>query len=72
VARLDGRGQVDPDAAGRHAERALGVAAGTVTAVVALRTAHEIPAVEAERIFPPYLTAMERLVEYVDAWASQS
>jgi hypothetical protein len=48
------------------------VAAGTVAAVVALRTAHEIPAVEAERLFPPYLTAMERLVEYVDGWAGRS
>jgi hypothetical protein len=72
VAVLDGRGQLDPEAAGRHAEHALGLAAGTVAAIVALRTAHEIPAVEAERLFPPYLTAMERLVEYVDGWAGRS
>jgi hypothetical protein len=68
VARLEGRGQIDPDAAGRHAEHVLGVPGGAVAGIVALTNVHEIPAAEAERIFPPYLAAMERLVEYIDRW----
>jgi hypothetical protein len=71
LARLEGRGSVDPPTAGRHAERVLGVPGGTITDVVALVTVHEISAPEAERIFPTYLAAMERLVEYVDGWGSR-
>lgn len=69
LARLEGR-PVDADfeAAGRHAERTLGLSGGTLTDVVKLAHVHEIPAAEAERIFPTYLIAMERLVEYVDGW----
>lgn len=68
VARLEGRGQLDPVAAGRHAERILALSGGVITDVVALTRVHEIPAAEAERIFPGYLAAMEQLVEYVDRW----
>jgi hypothetical protein len=32
---------------------------------------HEISAADAERLFPPYLAALERLVEYVDAWGNK-
>jgi hypothetical protein len=58
----------DPEAAGRHAERLLGVPGGTITDIVKLTKVHEIPAAEAERLFPTYLAAMERLVGYVDSW----
>lgn len=68
LARLEGRGQLDALAAGRHAERILALSGGVITDVVALTRVHEIPAAEAERIFPGYLAAMERLVEYVDGW----
>jgi hypothetical protein len=68
VARLEGRVQIDAEAAGRHAEHALGVPGGAIAGIVALMNVHEIPAAEAERIFPPYLAAMERLVEYIDRW----
>jgi len=71
VARLEGRADVDTAGAGRHAERVLGVAGGTLTEVVNLARVHEIPASEAERLFPPYLAAMEKLVEYVDGWSEQ-
>jgi hypothetical protein len=36
--------------------------------VIALGRAHDLPAAEAERLFPSYLAAMERLVEHVDRW----
>ncbi|HEX7136752.1 MAG TPA: hypothetical protein VF219_02855 [Vicinamibacterales bacterium] len=68
LARLEGRGQLDTVGAGRHAERILALAGGVITDVVALTRVHEITAAEAERIFPAYLAAMERLVEYVDRW----
>src|SRR5262245_58523619 len=65
VARLEGRTDADPEGAGRHAERVLGLAGGTLTDVVALTKVHEISSTGAERIFPTYLAAMERLVDYV-------
>ena len=68
VARLEGKGQLDAVTAGRHAERILTVSGGVITDVVALTRVHEISAAEAVRIFPGYLVAMERLVEYVDRW----
>lgn len=72
VARLEGRSDGDAAGAGRHLERALGIPAGAITEVVALAGVHEISAPDAERLFPPYLRAMERLVEYVDGWSSTS
>src|SRR5262245_7933324 len=68
VARLEGQTSADAEAAGRHLERALGVAGGTLANVVKLAKVHEISGADGERIFPPYLAAVERLVEYVDGW----
>ena len=39
-------------------------------AIVALVGAHDIAAAEAERIFPAYVEAVERLVTYVDQWTA--
>jgi hypothetical protein len=69
VARLEGRVDSNAEAAGRHAERALNVAPGSITDVCRLVKVHEISGAEAERIFPPYFAAVERLVEYVDGWS---
>jgi hypothetical protein len=71
VARLEGRTDHDAAAAGRHVEHALGLAGGTVTDIVALAEVHEISSAEAERLFPPYLDASERLVSYVDGWGAR-
>jgi hypothetical protein len=68
LARLDGREPLDALAAGRHAERILALSGGVITDVIALTRVHEIKATDAERIFPTYLAAMERLVEHVDHW----
>jgi hypothetical protein len=70
VARLDGKADHDHVAAGRHAERLLAVPAGAITDVVKLVHVAEIPWAEAERLFPPYLDALERLVRYVDRWSA--
>jgi hypothetical protein len=69
VAWLEGRSNFDASAAARHVERVLGVHPGSIGDVAALATVHEIPAADAERMFPAYLAAMERLVGYVDGWA---
>jgi hypothetical protein len=68
LARLEGSGSADAAAAGRRAERALAITPGAIADVLALTHVQEISAAEAERIFPTYLAAMERLVEYVDRW----
>lgn len=70
IARLQGIVAHDPDAVGRHAERALNLPAETVAGVVKLAGATEISSDEAVRIFPAYLDAVERLVKFVDGWKS--
>jgi hypothetical protein len=70
VARLEGRSPGDARAAGRHVEHVIGVTGGSVSDVAALAHVHEISAADAERLFPPYLAALERLVEYVDGWGA--
>lgn len=69
VGRLDGRADADPEAAGRHAEHTIGVTTG-LAAIARLVTVHEISGDEAARLFPAYLTAMEKMVDYVDGWNS--
>jgi len=70
VARLQGLVTHDQAAAGRHAERQLQLAPGTVTEVVKLTQVADISAAEATRLFSPYLDATERLVQYVDGWGT--
>jgi hypothetical protein len=69
LARLDGRSDRDATAAARHAERTIGLTSG-LAEIAALVKVQEIPASEAERLFPRYLEAVERLVAYVDGWSS--
>jgi hypothetical protein len=71
IARLEGRDAGDPGAEGRHVERELTLAAGSVTEVTALVGVHEISSEEGERIFPRYLDAVQRLVAYVDGWSAR-
>src|SRR5262245_47491086 len=68
VARLDGRTDRDPESAARHAERLLGLTRGLAD-VAAIDKTHDIPAAEADQLFPVYLAAVEKLVEYVDTWS---
>lgn len=70
VGRLEGHSHRDPEAAARHAEHAIGVTAGLAD-VARLASVHEIPAADAERLFPSYLSAVEKLVGYVDGWAAR-
>jgi hypothetical protein len=68
IARLQGLEGGDPAAAGRHAEHLLNLPAGVLAEVVRLASTREISSADAARIFPSYLHAVERLVEYVDGW----
>jgi hypothetical protein len=70
VARLEGQPSED-GAAARHAERILGLPGGAITDIVQLTGDHELPSADAERLFAPYLEAVEKLVSYVDGWASR-
>jgi hypothetical protein len=70
VARLEGHGSDDPASAGRHVERILNLP-GAVTDVTTLAGVHEISSAQAERLFRPYLDAVERLVGYVDGWSGR-
>jgi hypothetical protein len=68
VARLEGRVPGDAEAAARHGERILGVSGGAITDIVKLAGVHDLPSADAERLFAPYLDAVEKLVAYVDGW----
>jgi hypothetical protein len=71
VTWLEGRSNFDPSAAARHVERVLGVHPGSIAEIARLTGVPEIPAADAERLFPAYLIAVERLVAYVDGWANR-
>jgi hypothetical protein len=68
IARLDGQTGRDPASAARYVERVLDLPDATISAVVALAGVREISSAEAERLFRPYLEAVDRLVKYVDQW----
>jgi hypothetical protein len=68
VARLDGAASADPATAARAVERRLELHSSIASEVAALAGVKEIPSADAERLFPPYLEAVERLVRYIDQW----
>jgi len=70
IARLEGHGSDDPGAAARHVERLLNLPGGPIAEVTRLVGVQEISSADAERLFAPYLDAVERLVSFVDGWQS--
>lgn len=71
VSRLIGQDDADPAAAARHVARAAGVDDDVTAEIVGLVGVAEIASPDAERLFPPYLAAVERLVSYVDGWSGR-
>src|SRR5436190_7990673 len=69
LARLDGRDTHDPVTAARHGEALLGID-GVLAKIVELTGVREIPSAEADRLFPSYLDAVQRLVQYIDTWSA--
>jgi len=72
IARLEGHASDDAASAARHVERLLGTAGSAVAEVTKLAGARDISSADAERLFPPYLEAVTRIVRYVDGWNSGS
>jgi len=70
IARLEGHGGDDRPAGARHVERIVDLP-GAITDITRLVGADEISSAEANRLFPPYFTAVERLVSYVDGWSAR-
>lgn len=71
IARLEGHASDDAASAARHVERVLGTGDSAVADVVALSGVPDVPSAEAERLFPSYLEAVERIVRYVDGWSAR-
>ena len=67
LARLEGQAHDDLGATARFAERVLGLTGTAATDIAALVGVQEISSADAERLFAPYLAAVERLVAFVDA-----
>src|SRR5205085_10625166 len=71
IARLEGHTTDEAGSAARHVERILGTGNSAVGEVVKLSSAHDIPSADGERLFPPYLDSVERIVRYVDGWSGR-
>ena len=71
IARLEGHATDDPASAARHVERIAGTSGSAVADVAKLAGAHDISSTDAERLFPPYLDAVTRIVRHVDGWKSE-
>jgi hypothetical protein len=68
VARLRGADEADAAGAAREIQQATGVPGTALEDVVALAGAPSMPPDRARHLFPPYLHAVNRLVELVDGW----
>ena len=71
IARLEGHATDDIPSAARHVERILGTPDSAVAEVTTLVRARDITSADAERIFAPYLDAVDRIVRYVDGWSTR-
>jgi hypothetical protein len=65
---LNGSSDADRAAATREGARAAELPDGVVTSILALERPSGVKAVDAARLFPEYLAAVEQLARYVDSW----
>ena len=68
VGRLGGVQTSDRMEATRQGAHAAGLSIDTVDAILALESPSALPASDPARLFPDYLTAVERLAAVVDQW----
>jgi hypothetical protein len=68
IARLNGSAEADRATATRAGALAANLPAGLVASIVALERSSGVKAVDAARLFPEYLAAVEQLARYVDTW----
>ncbi len=71
VSRLEGHESSDPVAAAQHAEALLGMDSNIMTKLAGLAGARQIASADADRLFPSYLDAAQRLVLFVDNWSAR-
>jgi hypothetical protein len=71
IARLEGSATHDVAAAARQVERLIDLPGGAVSQMIALVGAHDISSADADRLFPSYLEAVQKLVQYVDGWSAR-
>jgi hypothetical protein len=68
IARLNGSVDKNRASATREGARAAQLPDAVVTSIVALERPTGIKAIDAARLFPEYLAAVEQLARYVDKW----
>jgi hypothetical protein len=68
IARLNGSSMRDRAAATRDGARVAQLPEGVVTDILALERPSALKATDAAKLFPEYLSAVEQLARYVDAW----
>jgi len=68
IARLNGAAEKDRATATRQGARAAQLSDALVAGILALERPTGVKAVDAARLFPEYLAAVEQLARYVDTW----
>ncbi len=71
IARLEGHATDDVAAAARQVERLIDLPGGAVSQMITLVGVHDITSADADRLFPSYLEAVQKLVQYVDGWSAR-
>ena len=66
IARLEDHATDDVAAAARQVERLIDLPGGAVSQMITLVGVHDISSADADRLFPSYLEAVQKLVQYVD------
>lgn len=72
LARLDGLAANSPADLGTYAAQRPGLDARTVGAILALSGNHHASGVDAIRLYPAYLAAVEQLWHFIDGWRSHT
>jgi hypothetical protein len=68
IARLNGTAERDRAAATREGARAANLPDALVAGILAIERPSAVKAIDAARLFPEYLAAVEQLAHYVDSW----
>ena len=72
LARLDGVAAATPADLGAYAAGRPGLDPRTVGAILALSGNHQASGVDAIRLYPAYLAAVEQLWQFIDSWRAEA
>ena len=70
IARLEARASDDAAVAARQTGQLLGLDNSIIEQMVGFVGVQKIPSADADALFPAYLDAVQRLVDYVDRWSA--